>query len=133
MVPGHLWILRSGRGRNSSEESVALLADLAFTGSWPGLQGAQGFSGPGTQRLPAFVPNWCCQNYSRGGAPGRGMPESDPNSGLHTRECRTLDSALRQQPPALPLLVPHLLFAWSVSLLIMYAEVPVCEVIFLKK
>ena len=57
MVPGHLWILRSGRGRNSSEESVALLADLAFTGCWPGLQGALGFSGPGTQRLPAFVPN----------------------------------------------------------------------------
>ena len=28
-----------------------------WAGSWPGSQGAQGLSGPGTQRLPAFVAN----------------------------------------------------------------------------
>ena len=31
---------------------AALLANLAFTGSWPGLQGAQGLSDSGTQRHP---------------------------------------------------------------------------------
>lgn len=46
-----------GKKQLRGKRCAALLADLAFTGSWPGLQGAQGFSGPGTQRLPALVPN----------------------------------------------------------------------------
>lgn len=46
-----------GKKQLRGKRCAALLADLALTGSWPEVQGAQGLSGSGTQRLPAFVPN----------------------------------------------------------------------------